>query len=142
MVFCIHIVARATKRLKIRYYYTVVITLMLQLFFLYSSLNETSLFLCHYSAPVVTDVNSAEVIYDANSLRLTLQFTVINGSGTPTLNVSPPAAALGSVQNTSSSTFSADITLLYNANYTLTITDINCAGQERQHINFLRGTLD
>ena len=48
----------------------VVITPMLHLFFsLSSSVTETSLFLCHYSAPVVTDVNSTEVIYDANSLR-------------------------------------------------------------------------
>ena len=87
-------------------------------------------------------MNSAEVIYDANSLRLSLQFTVINGSGTPTLNVSPPAASLGTLKNTNSSIFSVDITLHYNNNYTLTITASNCAGQERHHINFLRGTFD
>ena len=140
MVFCIHIEARATKRVNDQIcsnnsYVTIV-------FPLYSSVTETSLLLCHYSAPVVTDVNSAEVIYDANSLRQTLQFTIINGSGTPTVNVSPPAASLGSLQNTSSSTFSADITLLYNINYTLTITASNCAGQGMHHINFLRGTFD
>ena len=87
-------------------------------------------------------MNSAEVIYDANSLRLTLQFTIINGSGTPILNVSPPSASLSSVLNTTSSNFSADITLLYNTNYTFIITASNCAGQERHHINFLRGTFD
>ena len=112
------------------------------IFFPPFSLTETSLFLCHYSAPVVTDVNSDEVIYDANSLRLTLQFTIINGSGTPTLNVSPPAASLGSLQNTTSSTFSADITLHYNTNYTINITASNCAGQGMELINFLRGTFD
>ena len=106
------------------------------------SVTETSLFLCHYPAPVVTDVNSDEVIYDANSLRLTLQFTIINGSGKPTLNVSPPAASLGSLQNTTSSTFSADITLHYNTSYTITITASNCAGQGMELINFLRGTFD
>ena len=87
-------------------------------------------------------MNSDEVIYDANSLRLTLQFTVINGSGTPTLNVSPPAASLGSLQNTTSSTFSADMTLHYNTIYTINITASNCAGQGIELINFLRGTFD
>ena len=87
-------------------------------------------------------MNSAEVIYDTNSLRQTLQFTVINESGTPTLNVSPPAVSLGSLKNTNTSTFSADIILHYNTNYTLTITASNCAGQERHHVNFIRGTFD
>ena len=90
----------------------------------------------------MTDVNSAEVIYVANSLRLTLQFTIINGSGTPTLNVSSAAASLDSLLNITSSTFSADITLHYDANYTLNITASNYAGQRTQLINFLTGTFD
>ena len=120
-----------------------VITLVLQLIFSYFfSILKILNFFLHYSAPVVTDVNSAEVIYDANSLRLSLQFTVINGSGTPTLNVSPPAASLGTLKNTNSSIFSADITLHYNNNYTLNHHSQHCARQERHHINFLRGTFD
>ena len=90
--------------------------------------------------PVISDEEIADVVYEGNSLKLTLQFTITNRRAAPSLEVSPPAFSLGSVQNASSSTFTADITLHYNINYTLIITASNCAGSVRQHINFLRGT--
>ena len=90
--------------------------------------------------PVISDEDIADVVYEGNSLKVTLQFTITNRRAAPTLEVSPPAVSLGSVQNVSSSTFTADITLHYNINYSLTITASNCAGSGRQHINFLRGT--
>ena len=80
------------------------------------------------------------MVSEGNSLKVTLQFTITNRRTAPTLEVSPPAVSLGSVQNASSSTFTPDITLHYNINYSLTITASNCAGSDRQHINFLRGT--
>ena len=89
--------------------------------------------------PVISDEDIADVVYEGNFLKVTLQFTITNRRATPTLEVSPPAVSLGSLQN-ASSTFTADITLHYNINYTLTITASNCAGSGRQHINFLRGT--
>ena len=90
--------------------------------------------------PVISDEDIADVVYEGNSLKVTLQFTITNRRAAPTLEVSPPALSLGSLQNASSSTFTADISLHYNINYTLTITASNCAGSRRQHINFLRGT--
>ena len=90
--------------------------------------------------PVISDEDIAEVIFEAYTLRLTLQFIITNRRATLTLEVSPPAVSLGSLQNASSSTFTADVTLHYNTNYTLSITASNCAGSGRQHINFLRGT--
>ena len=89
--------------------------------------------------PVISGEDIAEVTYEAITLRLTLQFTNPNSRAALTLGVSPPAVSLGSLQNASSSNFTADITLHYNINYTLTITASNCAGSEMQHINFLRG---
>ena len=89
--------------------------------------------------PLMSDVDIAQVIYEANTLRLTLQVTIINRRRIPTLEVSPYAVSLGSLQNLTFSTFSANITLFYNTNYTLTIRASNCAGQDRKHINFLRG---
>ena len=90
--------------------------------------------------PVISGEHIADVVYEGNSLKVTLQFTITNRKATPTLEVSPQAVFLGSLQNVSSSTFTTDITLHYNINYTLTITASNCAGSGRQHINFLRGT--
>ena len=90
--------------------------------------------------PVISDEDIADVVYEGNSLKVTLQFTITNRRAAPTLEVSPPAVSIGSLQNASSSTFTADITLHYNINYTLIITACNCAGSGRQHINFLRGT--
>ena len=90
--------------------------------------------------PVISGEDIADVVYDGNSLKVTLQFTITNRRAPPTLEVSPHAVSIGSVQNASSSTFTADITLNYNINYTLTITASNCAGSGRQHIHFLRGT--
>ena len=90
--------------------------------------------------PVISDEDIADVVYEGNSLKVTLHFTITNRRAAPTLEVSPPAVSIGSLLNVSSSTFTTDITLLYNINYTLTITASNCAGSGRQHINFLRGT--
>ena len=90
--------------------------------------------------PVISDEDIVDVVYEENSLKVTLQFTITNRRADPTLEVSPPAVSLGSLQNASSSTFTAEITLHYNINYTLTITASNCAGAGMQHINFLRGT--
>ena len=90
--------------------------------------------------PAISDEDIADVVYEGNSLKVTLQFSITNRRATPTLEVSPPAVSLGSVQNASFSTFTADITLHYNINYTLTIRASNCAGSGRQYINFLRGT--
>ena len=90
--------------------------------------------------PVIPDQDIADVVYEGNSLKVTLHFTITNRRAAPTLEISHPAVTLGSVQNTSSSTFTADINFNYNINYTLTITASNCAGSGRQHINFLRGT--
>ena len=92
------------------------------------------------ASPVISDEDIADVVYEGNYLKVTLQFTITNRRAAPTLEVSPLAVSLGSVQNASSSTFTVDITLHYNINYTLTITASNCAGSGRQHINFLRGT--
>ena len=89
--------------------------------------------------PVISDEDIVDVVYERNSLKVTLQFTITNRRAAPTLEVSPPAVSIGSLQN-ASSTFTTDITLHYNINYTLTITASNCAGSGRQHINFLRGT--
>ena len=89
--------------------------------------------------PVISDEGIVDVVYEGNSLKVTLQFTITNRRAAPTLEVSPPAVSIGSLQN-ASSTFTTDITLHYNINYTFIITASNCAGSGRQYINFLRGT--
>ena len=49
------------------------------------------------ASPVISGEEIVDVVYEGNSLKVTLQFTITNNrSAAPTLEVSPPALLIGS----------------------------------------------
>ena len=83
----------------------------------------------------MTDVTFADVMYEADTVRVTLQFSITNERGTPSVEVSPPVS-LGYVETTTSTTFSTNATLSYGTNYTFSIAASNFAGTEKYRTNF------
>ena len=84
----------------------------------------------------MSDVTCANGIYEVDTVRVTLQFSITNERGTPSVEVSPPPVSLGYPETTTSITFSTNVTLSYGTNYTFSIAASNFAGTEKYQTHF------
>ena len=92
------------------------------------------------SRPVVSVVGVVSVSNDTNTTTLTIEWNITNGVGGVLTVAVDPVAPYTPLASGVGDTYSTNVTLLYNTNYSVEATATSCGGTNSSQISLLQGT--
>ena len=92
------------------------------------------------SPPVVSVVGVVSVANDTSTTTLAIEWTIANGVGGVLTVAVDPVAPYTPLASGAGNTYSTNVTLLYNTNYSVEATATSCGGTNSSQISLLQGT--